>query len=105
MHKHAGPQCPAAGTVCATRDLRLAKRLLNKAPVQISVAAPEKNDPWARVGSMQGLRGASIRGSMPFLPARETLGVEIAFLEGFRLWVPGRSLVTPYLITQLGRNS
>lgn len=66
---------------------------------------PRKNDPWARVGSMQGLRGASIRGSMPFLPACETLGVEIAFLEGSRLWVPGRSLVTPYLITQLSRNS
>lgn len=44
MYKQTGPQCPAGGTVCATRDLWLAKRLLNKGKslVQISVAAPEK---------------------------------------------------------------
>lgn len=44
VYKQTGPQCPAGGTVCATRDLWLAKKLLNKgkAPVQISMAAPEK---------------------------------------------------------------
>lgn len=43
-NKQTGPLCPAGGTVCATRDLWLAKRLLNKgkAPVQVSVAAPAK---------------------------------------------------------------
>lgn len=73
--------------MCATRDLWLAKKLLNKgkALVQISMAAPEKNDPWARAGSVGDLKGASMKGSMPFLPACEVLRVEIAFLEGSRL--------------------
>lgn len=43
---------------------------------------PRKSDPWARAGSGRGLRGASTRGSMRFLPACETLEVEIASLEG-----------------------
>lgn len=30
MHKQTEPLCPAGGMVCATRDLWLAKRLLNK---------------------------------------------------------------------------
>lgn len=73
--------------MCATRDLWLAKRLLNKgkALVQISMAAPEKNDLWARTDRVRGLKGASVKGSISFLPTCEVLQVEIAFLEGSRL--------------------
>lgn len=72
--------------MCTTRDLWLAKRLLykGKAPVQVSMAAPEK----MTLGLQQavwGLRGAFMQGSMPFLPAWETVGVETASLEGSRL--------------------
>lgn len=74
-NEQTGPLCPAGGTVCATRDLWLAKRLLNKgnAPVQVSVAAPAKDGPWARVDSEGGLRGVSMQGSMLFLPAWESV--------------------------------
>ena len=90
MHKQTEPLCPAGGMVCATRDLWLVKRLLNKgkSPSSGFCGCPckKKNDPWARVDSeLGGLRGASTQGSMLFLPAWETLGVEIASSEGSRL--------------------